>query len=168
MLHFLCFFFFLLFFPSHRDCKALPLWKPGGCSWVPAVHSGCYAKVLLTWNQVSVFPFKIQIQLRIIHLLRKVNHSFGLIKKKKLWAIDCLGKYYYILCSLYRANPMNILQRNPVEIFQKSYMQILWSIQDFIFIYFFLKCMKSVQSHFLSSVCLADHSGYHETYKKGF
>lgn len=57
---------FCVFLP-HRDCKALPLWKPRGCPRVPAVHSGCYAKVLLTWNQVSFINFQNHAQLRITH-----------------------------------------------------------------------------------------------------
>lgn len=48
-----------MFFLHNRDCKTLPIWKPRGCSWVSAIHSGCYAKVLFTWNKVSFIYFQI-------------------------------------------------------------------------------------------------------------
>ncbi len=36
-----------------RDWKTFQIWKSRRCSWVLEVHSGCYAKVLPAWKQVS-------------------------------------------------------------------------------------------------------------------
>lgn len=32
-----------------RDCPALPLWQPGGCARVPALHHRCHAEGLPEW-----------------------------------------------------------------------------------------------------------------------
>lgn len=43
----LCFHF------AHRDRRTLSVWETRGCPWVPALHFGSNAAVLLTWKHVS-------------------------------------------------------------------------------------------------------------------
>lgn len=76
------------FFNPHRDCRALSVWETRGCPWIPALHFGYHAALLLTWKYVSYSTFRGR---RYLH-----NHTMKTLKSATIlhWWSEKYNKHH--------------------------------------------------------------------------